>query len=144
MNASAFEREAIARLKATLDEVSFVKSVKVESHDRDWDADMIVQTSTGKSHLVVECKRRSEPRFLRESATRFQLARIKQPKAYPVLVAAYLSPQSEAICREHDMGYVDFAGNCHLNFGQIHMHREGFVNPFRETRGTAALFAPTC
>jgi hypothetical protein len=37
---------------------------------------------------------------------------------------------------------MDFAGNCHLNFDQIHIHQEGFANPFHEERGTAALFAP--
>lgn len=29
-----------------------------------------------------------------------------------------------------------------MSFGQIHIHREGFDNPFCEVRGTAALFAP--
>jgi len=144
LNESAFEREGLARLKALLQEVPFVKSVKVEpqSGDDDWDAEMSVRTTAGVARLLVECRRRSEPRILREAAARFELARIKRPKSYPVLIAAYLSPESAAICLEHGVGYMDFAGNCHLSFGQIHIHREGFVNPFREERGTAALFAP--
>ena len=92
--------------------------------------------------LLVECKRRSEPRLLREMAARFELARIKQPEAYQVLIAAYLSPESTAICQEHGVGYMNLAGNCHLSFGQIHIHREGIANPFRESRGAAALAPP--
>lgn len=144
LNQSTFEQEGLSRIKALLEEVSFVKKVKVEaqSDDRGWDAEMSVRTTAGVSRLLVECKSRSQPRFLREAAARFELARIKQPKSYPVLIAPYLSPESSAICLEHGVGYMDFAGNCHLSFGQIHIHREGFANPFREERGTAALFAP--
>src|SRR5437899_9908627 len=144
MNEPAFQREGLARLKALLEAVPFVKSVKVEvqSGDHGWDAEMAVRTTAGVARLLVECKRRSEPRFLREAAARFELARIKQPKAYPVLMAAYLSPESAAICLELEVGYMDFAGNCHLSFGQIHIHREGFANPFRDILGTAARFAP--
>jgi Transcriptional regulator, AbiEi antitoxin, Type IV TA system len=144
MNDATFEREGLARLEALLKEVSFVKTVKIERSlpDHGWDAEVTVRTRAGTEKLLVECKRRSEPRFLREAAARFELARIKEPQAYPVLIAAYLSPESAAICQEHKVGFMDFAGNCHLSFDRIHIHREGFANPFRETRGTAALFAP--
>jgi hypothetical protein len=144
MNEPAFQREGLARLKALLEAVPFVKGVKVkvQSGDHGWDAEMAVRTTAGVARLLVECKRRSEPRFLREAAARFELARIKQPKAYPVLIAAYLSPESAAICLELGAGYMDFVGNCHLSFGLIHIHREGFANPFRDIRGRAALFAP--
>ena len=144
MNDATFEREGLARLEALLKEISFVKAVKVVMPplDHGWDAEMSVRTRAGTEKLLVECKRRSEPRFLREAAARFELVHLKEPQAYPVLVAAYLSPESAAICQEHKVGYMDFAGNCHLSFDQIHIHREGFANRFRETRGTAALFAP--
>jgi Transcriptional regulator, AbiEi antitoxin, Type IV TA system len=144
VNEAAFEREGLARLKTLLEGVPFVKDIKVraQSDDHGWDAEMTVRTAAGATPLLVECKRRSEPRLLREMAARFELARIKKPEAYQVLVAVYLSPQSAAICQEYGIGYMDLAGNCHLSFGQIHIHREGIVNPFRESRRAAALFAP--
>ena len=144
VNEAAFEREGLARLKALLEEVPFVKDVKVRAQpdDRGWDAEMTVRTAAGVTPVLVECKRRTEPRLLREMAARFELARIKTPEAYQVLVAAWLSPESAAICQEYGVGYMDLAGNCHLSFGQIHIHREGIVNPFRESRRAAALFAP--
>jgi hypothetical protein len=143
-NGQAFEQEGLARLTTLLKAVPFVKRVKVEPQpgDHGWDAEVVVQTTTGALRLLVACKRRSEPRFLREAVARFELARIKQPHAYAVLVAPYLSPESAAICREQGSGYMDLAGNCHLSFGHIHIHQEGYANPFREERGRAALFAP--
>lgn len=81
--------------------MSFVKTVKVLPQPKhDWDAELTVRTTAGATRVLVDCKRRSEPRFLREPAARFELARIRQPQAYPVLVAAYRSPESAAICRE--------------------------------------------
>lgn len=144
VNNQAREDEGLRRLKTLMEQVPFVKSVEVEKRraDQGWDAEMRVQTMAGVAHLLVEYRHRSEPRFLRESVARFELARIKRPGAYPVLVAPYLSPESAAICREHGSGYMDFAGNCHISFDQIHMHQEGFANPFREERGSPSLFAP--
>ncbi len=144
MNEAAFKREGLAQLKTLLEEVPFVKDVKVRARpdDHGWDAEMTVRTAAGVTPLLVACKRRSEPRLLREAAARFELARIKKPESYQVLVVAYLSPESAAICQEHSVGYMDLAGNCQLSFGQIHIHREGIANPFRESRGAAALFAP--
>lgn len=143
-NEQAFEQEGLARLTTLLKAVPFVKSMKVgpQPGDHGWDAEVAVQTAMGVVRLLVVCKRRSEPRYLREAVAQFELARIKQPQAYTVLVAPYLSPESAAICREEGSGYMDLAGNCHLSFGHIHIHQEGFANPFREQRGTAALFAP--
>jgi hypothetical protein len=144
VNEAAFVRKGLAQLKGLLDEVPFVIDVKVRAQrdNHGWDAEMTVRTAAGATPVLVECKRRTEPRLVREMADRFELARIKKPEAYRVLVASYLSPESAAICQEHGVGYMDLAGNCHLNFGQIHIHREGIANPFRESRGAAALFAP--
>ncbi len=125
-------------------DVPFVKNVKVERlpSDSGWDAEVVVRTRSRSLRLLVECKRRSEPRFLREALARFELTRIKRPEVYPVVVASYVSPESAAICREHGVGYLDLAGNCLLSVGEIHIQRQGFANPFQEKRPLAALFSP--
>ncbi len=67
MNAVLFQRQGLARLKALLEEVSFAKTVKVLPQSKhDWDAELDVRTAAGATRLLVDCKRRSEPRFLRE------------------------------------------------------------------------------
>lgn len=144
MNEKEFEKQGLQRLEAVLREVPFVKGVKVEQQppQTGWDAEVIVRIRRGSLRLLVECKRRSEPRFLREASARFELARIKQPDVYPVVVASYLSADSAAICREHGVGYLDLAGNCLLSVGEIHIQRENFENPLREKRPLVALFSP--
>lgn len=144
MNEQEFEKQGLQRLEAVLREVSFVKDVKVERHPphSGWDAEVVVRTRSGSLGLLVECKRRSEPRFLREASARFELARIKRPGMYPVVVATYVSLESAAICREHGVGYLDMAGNCLLSVGEIHIQRQGFANPFQEKRPLVALFSP--
>jgi hypothetical protein len=144
MNEREFEKQALRRLETLLREVPFVIEVKVERQPAhsDWDAEIIVRTGSRSLRLLVECKRRSEPRYLREASARFELARMKQPDVYPVVVASYISADSATICREHGVGYVDLAGNCLLTVGEIHILREGFANPFREKRPLVALFSP--
>ena len=81
MDAVLFQRQGLARLKALLEEVSFVKTVKVLPQSKhDWDAELAVRTTAGATRLLVDCRRRSEPRFLREAAARFDLARIRHPR----------------------------------------------------------------
>jgi hypothetical protein len=145
MNERDFERQGLERLQAVLREVSFVKEVKVERQPphSGWDAEVAVRTRSQSLRLLVECKRRSEPRFLREASARFELARLKRPEVYPVVVASYVSADSAAICREHGVGYLDLAGNCLLSVGEIHIEREGFENPFQEKRPLMGLFSPT-
>ena len=144
MNDEEFEKQGLDRLEAILREVRFVKGVRVERQpaDSEWDAEMVVRMRRRSLRLLVERKRRSEPRFLREASARFELVRIKHPAVYPVVVAPYVSAESAAICREHDVGYLDLAGNCLLSVGDIHIQREGFANPLREKRPLVALFSP--
>jgi hypothetical protein len=61
---------------------------------------------------------------------------------YPLVIAPYLSEESIAICKDEDVGYLDLSGNCHLEFGGIHVHVEGKPNRYKETRGIQTLFSP--
>ena len=137
-------KAALAKLEALVSQVPFVKKVDVRApaRERGWEAEAVIQTAHEKLRVLIDCKRRGEPRFVRESANRFVLLKGKQPGWDALVAAPYLSPESAAICREHGLGYLDLAGNCHLSFGQIYIHQEGFENPFREGRGASSLYAP--
>ena len=54
VNEAVFEREGLARLKALLEEVPFVKDVKVRAQldDHGWDAEMTVRTAAGGDPLA--------------------------------------------------------------------------------------------
>jgi hypothetical protein len=64
------------------------------------------------------------------------------PDAYGVFAAPYISPEAAAICTGEGIGYLDFAGNCFLSFGQVHIERTGNANPFTDNRDLRSLYSP--
>jgi hypothetical protein len=57
-------------------------------------------------------------------------------------MAPFISPQAAEICMTDGVGYVDFAGNCLLSFGQVYIEQTGKPNPFRTRRDLVSLFSP--
>ncbi len=62
--------------------------------------------------------------------------------AYLIFMAPYISPQAAEICMKDGVGYLDFAGNCYLSFGQVYIEQTGKSNPFRTRRDLVSLFSP--
>jgi hypothetical protein len=57
-------------------------------------------------------------------------------------MAPYISPQSAEICLKDGIGYIDYAGNSYLSFGQVYIERTGRPNPFRTRRDLTSLYSP--
>ena len=51
-----------------------------------------------------------------------------------MLVSPYLSPDSRAICRDHDVAYLDLEGNARLVFDGVYIERSVPTRPKPETR----------
>jgi len=62
-------------------------------------------------------------------------------KPYGIYVAPYISPEAAQICRDDGLGYLDFAGNCHIAFGGVHLHIEGKPNLHKERRVLKNLYS---
>lgn len=60
----------------------------------------------------------------------------------PMLASPYLSPQSRAICTDHDVAYLDLVGNTHPTFGDVYIDRAVAGQPKSETRAPRSIFAP--
>ena len=58
------------------------------------------------------------------------------------LASPYLSPQSRAICTDHDVAYLDLVGNTHLTFGDVYIDRAVADQPKSETRALRSIFTP--
>ena len=61
---------------------------------------------------------------------------------YPILIAPYISKEATRICQDGGVGCLDLSGNCHISFGNIHIHVEGKPNRFKEERPLRSVFAP--
>lgn len=100
--------------------------------------------------LVIEVKAHGAPRFVRSAVYQLQsyVARIRQYPAHaaeqlvPMLVCPYLSPESRAICRDHDVAYLDLEGNARLVFDGVYIERSVPTKPKSETRTLRSVFTP--
>ncbi|MFP5205038.1 MAG: hypothetical protein ACLGP3_05730 [Acidobacteriota bacterium] len=69
-----------------------------------------VRTNTGPENL------RNALRELHDDAAHFH-------DAVPVLIAPYLSPEAQALCKENHAGFLDLEGNARLALGEVFIGR---------------------
>ena len=107
-------------------------------------ADLLVKFRMGEREhlLVLEVSTLGQPREIRETVTRLTDIRREIPTACPVATAVYISPQSAAILRRSNLGYLDLSGNCYLAFEDVLIEKEGKRNLRPSTRPLKSLFAP--
>lgn len=139
---SDIETTAQDTLMAVFEKVPFLK---VKSIEREKDGiDILVKLSLGdnKQILLVEVKGNGQPRMARDAVNQLIRYRNTYPEAYLIFMAPYISEQAAEICTKDGVGYLDFAGNCYLSFGQVYIEQTGKPNPFRTRRDLVSLFSP--
>ncbi|MBN2025674.1 MAG: hypothetical protein JW854_02765 [Actinobacteria bacterium] len=138
------EERALKALKECLSGINLIKDYEIERTTAAAPFDLIVKLilPQGEYNMLAEIKSGGEPRILRNAA--FTLLRVREeyPESYPLLIAPYVSPHSSKILIEDGVGYIDFAGNCHIEFDNIYVHVGGHKNPFPEKRGLRTVFSP--
>lgn len=100
--------------------------------------------------LVIEVKAPGAPRVVRSAMYELEscVARIRECPALtadfvvPMLVSPYLSPESRAICRDHDVAYLDLEGNARLVFDGVYIERSVPTKPKSEDRTLRSVFTP--
>lgn len=145
------EDQAQAKLKELLARVSFInvgafevaQNLGVHGQSR---PDFVLPVKAGNEQwrLIGEIKAQAQPRQIRMAVLELKdyLNTLGDQRAYPILMAPYISPNSAEICRQAGVGYADFAGNCHLMFGNVFIERSGVSNPQVEKRGLRSVFSP--
>ena len=101
--------------------------------------------------LIIEVKSNGAPRFIRSAVYQLKgyLAHA-HPSGYtnsrrrmvPMVVSTYLSPESQSICTDHDVAYLDLIGNVHLAFDNVYIDRAVADRPRYETRALRSIFSP--
>lgn len=145
------KEEAKAKLRETLARVPFISIGVAEiapllglMGPRNPDFLLPVQAGSDRWRLACDVKSQVQPRQARMAVLEIKdyLTALADPNVYPVLLAPYISPESAEICRQAGVGHVDFAGNCHLVFGNVFIERSGAASPKAEKRGLRSLFSP--
>lgn len=93
--------------------------------------------------LLVEVKSRLTPQqALAACAQAVQRRRRVGRSTVFVLACPYISPRVAEICRQHDVGYLDGAGNCDIRTAGLMIHVAGRPNVAPDTRPLASPFTP--
>lgn len=129
-------------LRRYLADVPFLQVLAVlEPTDRSSDLLAKLRTPAGDVTLILEIKTNGQPRIARETVVQLERLVRDIPNSYGVFVAPYISPNTAEICIQQNIGYMDFAGNCRLNFWPVYIKTTSEQNPFTRTRTARSLFS---
>jgi hypothetical protein len=129
-------------LRSVLEKVPFLKIVSIDRERNGVDFVVNLTINNNKQVLIVELKNNGQPRMAREAVNQLIRYRDSFPNAYSIFMAPYISPQAAEICLKDGVGYIDFAGNSYLSFGQVYIEQTGRPNPFKKKRGLTSLYSP--
>lgn len=141
------ERHATAALKELLEQVPAIKvqDVGCGSFGVDRGIDVLAHLAVaGRSHTIAcEIKASGQPRHVRMAALelRDRVARLGEGTIL-LLIAPYLSPDAQALCREYGVGFLDLEGNARLVFDGVFIERLVASKPPAERRELKSLFKP--
>lgn len=138
------EPEILATLRRRLPDLLPALRVELEVPPRQGGADVVLRVRSGRRtvRLLGEIKSIGEPRYLAQAITALTLMARKAPGSYPVVIAPYIAPAGQRLCREAGVGYLDLAGNAYLRFDGILVDRHAVKPPPRARARLRRLFAP--
>ena len=157
--AETVKEAEIRAVDAVRDLLRNVPGVQVESveHEREIGRSNIVDGLVAFAHhrgaymLVVEVRSNGAPRFVRSAVQKLEsyVARLRRSgevstgrHLIPILVSPYLSPESRAICLDHNTAYLDLVGNARLAFDTVYIELAVAEKPVTETRALRSIFMP--
>jgi len=122
--ANELEARATEALRSLLEEVSAVKlkEMKRESPARGRAAEILAYVDIyGHSHtLACEVNADTRPSMVRASLRKLRAcASHLAGETTLVLIAPYLSPEAQTLCKESHAGFLDLEGNARLSLGQV-------------------------
>ena len=134
-----------ARLKQILDEVTFVRIASTEmepfKNDRGIDITLDIIANGTPWKLLVEVKSSGEPRIARGVIQQLLSVGSNHEGQYGLLGAPYIGSETQKICKESGVGFIDLAGNCRLEFDRIFIKCSGFPKLQVEQRPLRSLFS---
>jgi len=137
------EVRAAAALKAALAEVSTIKVQEIRKGSPDVDHDrsfMAYVDVFGHRHtLACGVQTDGQPGHVRTAleGLRNEASRCSDD-AMPVIIAPYLSPEAQQLCKENKAGYVDLEGNARLALGEVFIVKRTLPRREHHRSATAA------
>jgi hypothetical protein len=135
---------AAAALTAALAEISTVKvkEIRHEATKAGRDSSLMVHVDVfGRRHILAcEIQSDGQPQNLIPALEEL-CARASQrgEDAMPIVIAPYLSPEAQTLCKESHMSFVDLEGNARLALGEVFIVKRTL--PHRSQHRTASTAA---
>lgn len=130
--------------------IPFLKSWKIKKVPKNngTTPDFIVTAKHGNKQycFCIEIKRAGYPQYIRSAIASLEDYKKAHPESYPIIVVPRIGEQAKMICNEHNVGYLDTAGNIKIVSGNIFIDKEsptGQLPDFLrdETQGQS-IFSP--
>jgi hypothetical protein len=141
------EVRAAGALRALLEQVPAInlKNIDVEPRGSDRGINILahINVSNRRHALVCEVKPNGQPRHVRTALLHLRnyIAHLGGD-ATAIFIAPYLSPKAQALCRAHEVGFLDLEGNARLVFDGVFIERLVPSKPSAERRELKSLFKP--
>lgn len=141
------EIRAAGALGALIERVPTIKleDIEVEPAGSDHGVDILahVNVSDRPRVLVCEVKASGQPRHVRMALLQLRdYVAHHGSEVTPIFIAPYLSPEAQALCRAHEVGFLDLEGNARLVFDGVFIERLVSSKPSAERRELKSLFKP--
>jgi len=106
--------------------------------------DLLLKVRIGQvtRRLLCEAKSVGEPRYLHQAISQISMVAAEVSDISPIIVAPYISEEGRRLCREAQVGYVDFTGNVFLRFDNVLIDKAGEGLVPRARKALKRLFAP--
>ena len=90
--------------------------------------------------ILAEVKSNGQSRLIREAIGEILKYRETYADAYGLVVAPWITPQAAKICKQEGIGYLDFSGNCHLNFDFVFVSKTGRTEAISKKKNFRSWF----
>lgn len=107
------------------------------------DALLWLQLEDRRQPLACAVLAHGQPRHVRLALWELTHAiRRDCPDSIPLLIAPFLSPASQALCKQHQVAFLDHQGNARLVFDGVFIERVAAGQPAAVRRDLKSLFSP--
>lgn len=142
-----YSDKLIHKLLSIMDKIPKIETAKMVggAPSMDTGIDYLIQVRADKESYILACevKNNGQPRYVRSA--------INSLRAYmygtedimtPVLLAPYLTFDSQELCREKNISFLDMEGNALIQFGGVYIDHRMPGKPVSEKRGLRSIFSP--
>src|SRR5262245_35155030 len=107
-------------------------------------ADIEARVRVGDNEKVIFAivKDNGQARMVREAIADLGKACQNHAASYGVVIAPQIAQEAMRVCRQEGVGYIDYSGNCYLNFDFVFISKAGRVSEVEARKKSRSWYSP--